>query len=110
MASASSADAVQLTRTPRHSTEPMARIVPNVRASPGLTRPRGMGRAAVRAMRASMSASNHMLSAPDAPAPTAMQSSAAKAITGCIVPGAIRSPTKAVKTASAMTRGFISAM
>ena len=57
--------------------------MPKVSASSGVTRPRGMGRLAVRCMQASMSASYHMLSAPDAPAPTAMQISAMTASTGC---------------------------
>jgi hypothetical protein len=68
-----------------------------------------MGRFDVRVITASMSASYHMLSAPAAPAPTAMHSSAVKAITGCICPGAMTRPTSAVKTTSDMTRGFISA-
>ena len=44
--------------------------------------PAGIGRLRVRAISASMSASYHMLSAPEAPAPTAMASSAAKPMTG----------------------------
>jgi hypothetical protein len=56
-----------------------------------------------------MSASYHMLSAPAAPAPTEMQASAAKPMTGWICPGAIIMPTSAVKMTSDMTRGFISA-
>jgi hypothetical protein len=68
-----------------------------------------MGRLAVRCMQASMSASNHMLSAPEAPAPTAMQMIAMTAMTGCIAPGASASPVSAVKTTSDITRGFISA-
>ena len=83
--------------------------MPKVSASSGVTRPRGMGRLAVRCMRASMSASYHMLSAPDAPAPTAMQSSAMTASTGCSVPGASTMPASAVNTTSDITRGFISA-
>ena len=60
-------------------------------------------------MIASMSASYHMLSAPAAPAPTAMQSSAVKPISGCNEPGATARPTSAVNTTSDITRGFISA-
>jgi len=59
-------------------------------------------------MRASISASYHMLRAPAAPAPTAMQMSAVNAITGCRWVGAIKRPTSAVNTASDITRGFIS--
>jgi len=44
-----------------------------------------------------------------APAPTAMQSKAVKAVTGCREPGATASPTSAVNTTSDITRGFISA-
>ena len=44
-----------------------------------------------------MSASQAMLIAPEAPAPTAMQSIAVKAITGWTWPGAMKKPTSAVK-------------
>ena len=84
--------------------------MPKPAASPGVTRPRGIGRPAVRAMRASMSASYHMLSAPAAPAPTAMHISAVNPITGWTWPGATKSPTSAVNTTSDITRGFISSM
>ena len=50
-----------------------------------------------------------MFSAPAAPAPTAMQMSAAMASTGCMWPGAATRPTSAVKTTRNITRGFISA-
>ena len=52
------------------------------------------GASRVRRITASMSASYHMLSAPEAPAPTAIASSAAKPITGWMPPGAIAMPTK----------------
>ena len=68
-------------------TEPTASTMPNASASSGVTRPRGMGRLAVRCMQASMSASYHMLSAPEAPAPTAMHSSAMKREHGVQVSG-----------------------
>ena len=83
--------------------------MPKPSASPGAMRPRGIGRPAVRVITASMSASYHMLSAPAAPAPTAMHSSAVKPITGWMCPGAIIRPTSAVNTTSDITRGFISA-
>ena len=51
-----------------------------------------------------------MFSAPEAPAPTAMQRMEVKASTGWTWPGAIISPTSAVKTTSDITRGFNSAM
>ena len=64
---------------------------------------------AVRDIKASMSLSYHMFSAPDAPAPTAMQSIEVNASTGWTWPGAIISPTSAVKITSDITRGFSSA-
>jgi hypothetical protein len=45
-------------------------------------RPCGIGRAEVRVIAASTSASYHMFSAPAAPAPTEMHNSAVKPITG----------------------------
>ena len=107
---ASSAPATQLTISPSVATEPTASTVPKVSASSGVTKPRGMGRLAVRCMQASMSASNHILRAPDAPAPTAMHSSAMTASAGCGGSGASIMPTSAVNTTSDITRGFISAM
>ena len=50
-----------------------------------------------------------MLRQPEAPAPTAMASSAAKPSTGLTGTGAITMPTSAVKTTSDITRGFSSA-
>jgi len=69
-----------------------------------------MGRFLVRAMPASISASYHMLIAADAPAPTASAKSAIAASAGLTGPGASIMPTKAVKTTSDITRGFISAI
>ena len=66
----------------------------------------GKGRMRVRSITASISASYHMFSAPDAPAPTAMASSATKAVHGWMVPGAAIIPAKAVKITSDITRGF----
>ncbi len=57
-------------------------------------------------MTASMSASYHMLSAPDAPAPMAMERMATTAMNGLSATGAATMPTKAVKTTSDITRGF----
>ena len=71
--------------------------------------PAGTGRFEVRFITASMSASYHMLRAPAAPAPTAIDSSATKASQGCSVPGAAMMPTKAVKMTSDITRGLSSA-
>ena len=109
MVKASSAPATRFTKSERITTEKTASVKPKPSASPGSTRPAGIGRVLVRCMRASISASYHMFSAPEAPAPTAMQRSAVKAITGCMGTGASTSPTKAVKTTSDITRGFSSA-
>ena len=110
MVAARSAAATTLTRRPSTTTANPASVTPNASASPGATRPAGIGRACVRAIRASMSASYHMFSAPAAPAPTAMQISAVSAITGCRWPGAMARPTNAVNTTSDITRGFISSI
>ena len=72
--------------------------------------PPGSAGCAVRVITASMSASYHMLSAPEAPAPIAMHSSAVNPITGCTCPGATIRPTSAVNTTSDITRGFSSAI
>ncbi len=89
------------------------RTRPTLRASTASTRPPGTGRLLVRRITASMSASHHMLSAPDAPAPMAMNSVAASASTGWIAPGfctaAATSPASAVNTTRNITRGFNSA-
>ena len=83
--------------------------MPKASASPGAMRRRGIGRSAVRDISASMSASYHMLSAPAAPAPIAMQRSAVNPITGWMWPGATIRPTSAVNTTSDITRGLSSA-
>ena len=69
-------------------------------------RPAGIGRLRVRSIRASISASNHMLMAPDAPAPSAIVETAISAESGSMDPGATNMPTRPVKTTSDMTRGF----
>jgi hypothetical protein len=106
---ASSAAANQFTRMPSVNTEKNDSVMPKASASGAVMRPDGIGRIAVRVITASMSRSYHMLSAPDAPAPTAMHSSAVNASTGCMWPGAITMPTSAVKMTSDITRGFNSA-
>ena len=110
MVSASSAAAVQLTASAMTLIEPTASTDPKPSASPGIIRPAGSGRPLVRAIAASMSRSYHMLMAPAAPAPTAMQRTAIAARTGWSVPGARTRPAIAVKTTSDITRGFNSAM
>jgi hypothetical protein len=56
-----------------------------------------------------MSASYHMLSAPEPPAPSAMQRMATSATTGLRPPGASSMPISAVNTLSHITRGLRSA-
>ena len=53
-----------------------------------------------------MSASNHMFSAPDAPAPTAMHRMAIPASSGLVFTPAQTNPVKAVNTTSDITRGL----
>ena len=72
-------------------------------------RPAGIGRFAVRLIKASMSESYAMLSAPDAPAAIAMHNSAVNAVSGLIVPGATTIPASPVKITSDITRGLSSA-
>jgi hypothetical protein len=97
-----------LTSTPSVITDRADRISPKTSASAGRTRPDGMGRAEVRVITASISASYHMLSAPAAPAPTAIASTAMMDTNGLSEAGAATRPTKAVNTTSDMTRGFSS--
>jgi hypothetical protein len=55
---------------------------------------------------ASTSLSNHILIAPEAPAPKAIDKIETKAIKGCISPGARIKPTNAVKTTRYITLGL----
>ena len=91
------------------TTEKPDSVSPIASASPPVTRPAGIGRFFVRRIRASISASHHMFSAPEAPPPTAMNRMAQKPIIGCTGAGAASRPTSAVNTTSDMTRGFRSA-
>ena len=104
---ASSAAAAMFSKVPRARMAHMPSISPKTKASE--RRPLGIGRMAVRAITASMSASYHILSAPAAPAPAAMQRRATTPAKGSMPPGAIIRPTSAVKTTSDITRGFVSA-
>jgi hypothetical protein len=90
-------------------TESVASTSPKASADSGSSRPAGIGRLRVRVISASMSASYHMLSAPDAPAPTAIARSEAKPISGCGGVGASNRPASAVNTTSDITRGLRSA-
>src|SRR3546814_3379922 len=91
------------------NSEKAASPTPNCNAVCGSSRPAGSGRPAVRFILASSPASYHWLSAPDAPAPSAIARIDAKASTGCTSPGAASSPHSAVNTTSDMTRGLVSA-
>ncbi len=82
---------------------------PKSRASVRFIRPAGSGRAAVRFIPASMSASHHWFSAAAPPAPSAMHSTAVKPRMGLIVPGAASSPHRPVKITRLITRGLVSA-
>src|SRR5260221_7922129 len=110
MVKASSDPAVQLTAKPISSTESSARTTPKPSASLASTLPAGIGRNRVRVIMASISRSNHILMAPEAPAPTAIQRMATAAINGWIEPGATTSPARPEKTTSDITRGFSRAM
>ena len=106
MVSASSAAASQLTCIPSAATDTNESNTPIASAWSGGTTPRGMGRIAVARHSASMSASHHMLSAPQAPAPAAMAHSVARSFSQSTGPGASRKPTAPVNTTSDMTRGL----
>src|SRR5215471_3277528 len=110
MAKASSAAALRLSARARSATALLARMSPNASASRRDTAPRGIGRPAVRVITASISASYHMLSTPAAPAPAAIARIATNPRSEWGRLGAIINPTKAVNTASTITRGFINAM
>ena len=88
------------------TTEPTDSTSPKTRATRGSMRAAGIGRFMVRDMSRSMSRSYHMLMAPEAPAPMAMQVTATTAVAGSTAPGASSRPTRAVKTTSDMTRGL----
>ena len=109
MVKASSAAANGLANSPSIITESTDSATPTASASSARILPDGTGRPRVRVIRASMSASHHMFSAPDAPAPIAMHRIEAKAMTGCTGAGAAASPTTAVKITSDITRGLSSA-
>ena len=109
MVKARSAPASRFVARASITTENPESARPKPNASPPSIRPEGIGRLRVRRITASMSASHHMLSAPEAPPPTAMKSTAQKPIIGCTATGAARSPTSAVNTTRVMTRGLSSA-
>src|SRR5215472_6340697 len=94
----------------RTATAQQATTRPNTSASRREILPRGIGRRAVRDITESMSASYHILRTPAAPAPAAIARIATSPSSGSSRLGAVSIPTNAVKTASAITRGFISAI
>ena len=106
MVSASRAAANRLTLIARAATDTTESRIPIASASSGGTTPRGIGRIAVRAILASMSASHHIFSAPQAPAPPAIAESVARSLIQSIGAGASAKPTAPVKTTSDMTRGL----
>ena len=109
MVKASSPAASQLATRPSVKIDIPARTSPNASASSRARRPDGIGRLRVRVINASMSDSNHIFNAPEAPAPTAIASSDAKAMTRFGGVGAMTTPVKAVKTTRDITRGFSNA-
>ena len=108
MVKASRPAASQLAAMPISITANRLSTTPSVRASAPCTLPEATGRVRVRFITASISASNHMFSAPEAPAPTATHSTEMAAMTGLIGVRAATSPVRAVNTTSDMTRGFSS--
>ncbi len=108
MVKASRPAANQFSAMPISITENSDSTTPSARASALCTRPAGTGRPRVRRMAASMSASYHMLSAPLAPAPTAMQRMATAPRIGLTSAGAHTRPVSAVNTTSDITRGLSS--
>ncbi len=108
MVKASRPAANQFSARPISITDSSESTTPRVRASAGWTRPAGTGRARVRRISPSMSASYHMFSAPEAPAPTAIASTATPARIGFSGRSAHSSPVSAVNTTSDITRGFSS--
>ena len=108
MVMASRPAASQLAFIPSSMTENRLRMTPNAMASFLRTRPAATGRPRVRRIRASVSPSSAMFSAPAAPAPTAMHRMAMAATSGLTDPGATISPVAAVNTTSDITRGFSS--
>ena len=107
MVRASSPAASQLVFMPSSMTENRLRITPNAMASFFLdAAPPPPAGPRVRRIRASVSPSSAMFSAPAAPAPTAMHRMAMAATSGLTDPGATISPVAAVNTTSDITRGF----
>ena len=97
----------QLIKTPITYTDPAAMIMPYVNASDLEIFPDGIGLFEVRFMILSISASNHIFNAPEAPAPIAIQIIAIQAKKGLIAKGDNIKPTKLVKITKDMTLGFI---
>ncbi len=100
--------ASQLSAIPISITENSDSTTPSARASAPCTRPDGTGRLRVRFMAASISASNHMFSEAEPPAPTAMHRIATAVRNGCSGTPEQTRPVKAVNTTRLITRGFIS--
>jgi hypothetical protein len=110
MVKASRPAASQFSAMPISMTENIESTMPSARASAPWTRPAGTGRPRVRRILASMSASYHMLSEAEAPAPTAMQRMATPARIGFTQRPAQTRPVRPVNTTRLITRGFKSCM
>ena len=95
-----------MTKRSMVTTDPTERKEPKISASFGFIRPAGIGRFWVRRMMRSISSSYHMLIAPDAPAPAAMQMTAIIAVSRSTDPGAKIRPQAAVNTTKDMTLGL----
>src|SRR5579863_5320156 len=108
MVSASSAADSALTLSASAATDTTDSRTPIASASSGGTTPRGMGRIAVRDILASISASHHILSAPQAPAPVAIDEIVARNLSQSNGAGARAKPTAPVNTTSDITRGLSS--
>ncbi len=108
MVKASIPAASQLVVMPSSMIEKSDSTTPRVAASAPSTLPIGTGRPRVRRIWPSMSASNHMFRAPEAPAPTAMQRMATAASSGLAETPAQTNPVRAVNTTSDITRGLSS--
>ena len=106
MVKASRPAATRLVASAISPTENRLKMTPSARASERCTRPDGTGRLRVRRIRPSMSESKPMFSAPDAPAPTAMQKTAITARKGFMGVRAQTRPVAAVNTTSDITRGL----
>ena len=97
MVNASNPAAKKFDASPKVITDNKDKNKPKSRAFSGRIFPLGIGRVWVRTITASISASYHILSAPEAPAPTAIAHKDISIRKGCKSPDETTNPTKAVK-------------